>query len=300
MAMRRQINAWREEHGLPSLIFGKTGKAQPLVASGPASSPLMQKHVVMCERHPMERLRVFCKNCDRAVCTLCAIDIDICKPHDTKVIDDLLGNLKTEREEWAHACEECRRDAEQLCSAIQANADAKKQTIDTETAVLQQLVRAAADERAAALGAIVQKREEREELVAGAAASPQLAVKGSPASAIVASALNRAKYRVPSASAAEFVPAAAPEAAVGHLALAPPVVDPEDAAVIAAAAEAAAAAAYLSRYAAPGKHVVSVYYNPQNVKYLQPQPQNPMRQPEPGCLCMHCSSVLADSCASIS
>ncbi len=124
IAMRRQINMWREQHGLTSLNFGKIGNVRPLVASGPASSPLMQKPVVMCERHPMERLRVFCKNCDRAVCTLCAIDIDICKPHDTKVIDDLLGNLKAEKEEWAHACEECRRDTEQLCSAIQANADA--------------------------------------------------------------------------------------------------------------------------------------------------------------------------------
>jgi hypothetical protein len=104
-------------------------------------------------------------------------------------------------------------------------------------------VRAAADERAAALGAIVQKREEREELVAGAAASPQIAVKGSPATAVVACALNRAKGRIPPASAAEFVPAAAPAAAVGHLVLAPAVLDPEDAAAIAAAAQAAAAEA---------------------------------------------------------
>ena len=111
-------------------------------------------------------------------------------------------------------------------------------------------MRAAADERAAALGAIVQKREEREELVAGAAASPQIAVKGSPATAVVACALNRAKGRIPPASAAEFVPAAAPAAAVGHLVLAPAVLDPEDAAVIAAAAQAAAAEAAAAAQAA--------------------------------------------------
>jgi hypothetical protein len=111
-------------------------------------------------------------------------------------------------------------------------------------------VRAAADERAAALGAIVQKREEREELVAGAAASPQIAVKGSPATAVVACALNRAKGRIPPASAAEFVPAAAPAAAVGHLVLAPAVLDPEDAAAIAAAAQAAAAEAAAAAAAA--------------------------------------------------
>ena len=79
--------------------------------------------------------------------------------------------------------------------------------------------------------------------MAGAAASPQIAVKGSPATAVVACELNRAKGRIPPASAAEFVPAAAPAAAVGHLVLAPAVLDPEDAAVIAAAAAAAAQAA---------------------------------------------------------
>jgi len=111
-------------------------------------------------------------------------------------------------------------------------------------------VRAAADERATALGAIVQKREEREELVAGAAASPQIAVKGSPATAVVACALNRAKGRIPPASAAEFVPAAAPAAAVGHLVLAPAVLDPEDAAAAAAAQAAAAEAAAAAQAAA--------------------------------------------------
>ena len=104
-------------------------------------------------------------------------------------------------------------------------------------------VRAAADERAAALGAIVHKREEREELVAGAAASPEVGVKGSPAAAVVLSALNRAKGAIAPASAAEFHAAAAPATAVGHLVLAPAVVDPEDAAAIAAAAAAAAEAA---------------------------------------------------------
>ena len=86
--------------------------------------------------------------------------------------------------------------------------------------------------------------------MAGAAASPQIAVKGSPATAVVACALNRAKGRIPPASAAEFVPAAAPAAAVGHLVLAPAVLDPEDAAAIAQAAQAAAAEAAAAAQAA--------------------------------------------------
>ena len=103
--------------------------------------------------------------------------------------------LKTEKEAWSLAQEQCRRGAEQLCLQIQADADAKIQRISSDAATLQQQVlaspprlerppclsnaslmqvRAAADERAAALGAIVHKREEREELVAGAAASPEV------------------------------------------------------------------------------------------------------------------------------
>jgi hypothetical protein len=79
--------------------------------------------------------------------------------------------------------------------------------------------------------------------VAGAAASPEVGVKGSPAAAVVLSALNRAKGAIPPAAAAEFHAAAAAATAVGHLVLAPAVADPEDAAAIAAAAEAAAVAA---------------------------------------------------------
>jgi hypothetical protein len=51
--------------------------------------------------------------------------------------------------------------------SIQADADAKKQAITAEASALQQQVRCAA----AGQGAIVQKRMEQEELVAGAAAS---------------------------------------------------------------------------------------------------------------------------------
>jgi intracellular multiplication protein IcmE len=74
----------------------------------------------------------------------------------------------------------------------------------------------------------VQKRVEREELVAGAAASPDVAVKDSAAAAVVARALDRAKAAIPPASAAEFRAAAAPAAAVGHVLVAEAVVDPED------------------------------------------------------------------------
>jgi hypothetical protein len=241
---RELIAEWCEQNGWPVPVAPKREAAQAEAGGGAAAAPLLQKPNVMCSAHPKEQLRFFCIGCDKAVCVICAGDSDLCKTHTTKAIDLLIQELKADREEWAQVQEECRLGAEQLCLAIQADADAKIQCITHEAAALQQQVRAAADERTASLGAIVHKREAREELVAGAAASPELAVKASPASLLVASALKRAKSRLPPASVAAFRAAAAPATAVGHLDLAPAVIDPEDAAAIAtAAAEAAAVAA---------------------------------------------------------
>ena len=166
--------------------------------------------------------------CCRGVCVLCAVDIDLCKSHATKAFEPLIQELKTDCEAWARAQEECRRGGEQLCAAIQADTDTKKRALDTEAAALQQQVRAAVDARASAFEAILLKRLEREELVAAAAACPEVAVQGSAAAAVVASALNRAKAAIPSASAAEFRAAAAPAAAVGQVLVAAAVADPED------------------------------------------------------------------------
>ena len=186
---------------------------------------------------------MFCMGCEHGVCLLCAVDTKGCKTHATEAFDTLLEELQTDREAWGRAQEECRRGGEQLCASIQAHTDAKLQAITAEGLALQQQVRAAAEERAAAIGAILHKRLEREELVAGATASPEVAVKGSAAAAVVAAAIARAKAPVPPASAAEFRAAAAPAAAVGHVVVADAVVDAEDAAARAAAAAAAAEAA---------------------------------------------------------
>ena len=239
----KMIAAWCEENGVPVPVAQKR-VAEPAAAGGGAAlAPLLQKPHVTCALHDDEPLRVFCKDCCRGICTLCAVDIDVCKSHATKAFKPLLQELKVDREAWARAQEECGRSAEQLCATIQADADAKIQTITAEASALQQQVRSAAAARSAALGAIVQKRLEREELVAGAAASPDVAVKDSAAAAVVASVLDRAKAVIPPASAAEFRAAAAPAAAVGHVLVAEAVVDLEDPAVRAAAAHAAAVAA---------------------------------------------------------
>jgi hypothetical protein len=240
---RKLVAAWCEENGVPVPVAPKRVAEAAAAGGGAALAPLLQKPHVTCAAHPKEQLRVFCRDCHHGVCVLCAVDTKRCKAHATEAFDTLLDELKADREGWANAREECDQGAEQLCDAIQADGDAKKQAIDAEVTALQQQVRCAAAARSAALGAIVQKRVEREELVAGAAASPDVAVKDSAAAAVVASALDRAKAAVPPASAAEFRAAAAPAAAVGHVLVAEAVVDPEDAAARAAAAHAAAVAA---------------------------------------------------------
>jgi hypothetical protein len=240
---RKQIAAWCEENGVPVPKPPKPAAKPAAAGGGAVAAPLLQKPLVTCQRHPKEQLRVFCVDCNCAVCFICAVEVDLCKSHATKAFDPLIEELQTDREGWARAQRECGEGAEQLCAAIQADGDAKKQAIDTQVAALQQQVRSAAAARSTAIGAILLKRQEREELVAGAAASPEVAVKGSAAAAVVAAAIARAKAPIPPASAAEFRAAAAPAAAVGHVVVADAVVDPEDEAARAAAAAAAAEAA---------------------------------------------------------
>jgi hypothetical protein len=236
MAIRRLINAWREEHGFPALVLHKPpAAAAAAAAAGPEAHPLIQKPIATCATHPREQLRVFCCDCDHAVCLLCAVDSKKCKAHTTEAFDTLLDELKADWQGWAGAQQECNRSAQQLCAAIQADGDAKKQAIDTQVAELQQQVRSAAAARSAALGAVVEKWQEREERVAGAAASSEVGRKGSPAAAVVSCAIRRAKAPVPPASAAEFVAAAAPDAAVGRVTTTPAALDPDDEAARAAA-----------------------------------------------------------------
>jgi hypothetical protein len=249
-AMRKQIAAWCEQNGV-SVPQPPKRAAKPAAAGGGAAvEPLLQKPVVTCQRHPKEKLRVFCVDCDCGVCFNCAVDSGICKAHTTKAFDPLLEELETDREGWARAQRECDEGVEQLCADIQADGDTKVQAIAAEVLQLQQQARSAAAARSAAIGAILLKRQERAELVAGATASPEIAVKGSAAAAVVVSALHRSRAPIPPASAAEFRAAAAPAAAVGQVIVAAAVVDPEDEAARAAAAAAAAAAAEAAAAAA--------------------------------------------------
>ena len=229
--VRKQVVSWCEQNGLPVPKLPKRPVAKA-VAGGGAAAPLVQKPVVMCELHPKEQLRVFCVNCNRAVCFMCAVDIDMCKSHDIKAFDPLIEELKTDIEGWARALRECNEAAELTCALIQADGDTKKrvyvQEIDKQVAALLQQVRSSSAARAAAIRAILQKRQTREELVTGAAVSPEVGVKGSGAAVAVAAAVGRVKAPIPPDSAVEFRAAAAAAAAVGQVTVASAVIDPED------------------------------------------------------------------------
>jgi hypothetical protein len=233
MMARQMIAAWCEQNGVPVPVpsVHRPG-SEHAAAGGGATAFLLQKPVVTCELHSKEPVRVFCRDCNRGVCVLCAVDVDICKTHNTKPFEPLLDELKTDREGWARAQRECDEGAQRLCALIQADGDTKKrlynQEIDKQVAAMLQEVRSAAAARSAALSAIVHKRREREEAVIAASAVSEVAVKDSAAAKCVASAFNRTKGPIASGSAAEFRAAPHPAAAVGKLVMADAVVDPEN------------------------------------------------------------------------
>ncbi len=226
---RQQIIAWRElqQSDLPNSKVPKAG--------GGAAAALHIRG--SCRRHPGKHLDVFCMECRHGVCTICAVDSGICKPHKTFAFVSLIEDLKTDRESWERAQLECNEAAlEQLYAAIQADGDYKicayNQAIAAQVAKLKQQGRAAFEARSTAIGAIVQRQKERQKRVAVASASPDVAVKGSADSAAVVAAVERVKRHVPLTRAAEFHSAAAPAAVVGQVCVAAAVVDTEGQAAI--------------------------------------------------------------------
>jgi hypothetical protein len=249
--VRKLIAAWCEQNGVPVPPPPQPTADQAAAGGGAAAAPLLQKPQIMCTVHAVEAVRAFCEDCCRGVCFLCGFDSAACKLHTTKAFKPLFEELKTETEGWARAQRDCDESAELLCSSIQADGDTKKHAIDAQVAALQQQVRTAAAARSSAIGAVIQRLREREENVAGAAACPEVAMKGSAAAAVVAAALQRDKLPAPPASAAELTAAAAPAAAVGVVTVAATVVKSEVVLPVAAASpepapQAPAAAAHQS------------------------------------------------------
>jgi hypothetical protein len=144
LSMCSMVAEWCEQNGVQVPTPPKREAESAGGGGGAALAPLLTKLQVTCSSHPKEQLRAFCTDCCRAVCVLCAVDVKRCKAHGTEALDTVIEELKTEREEWSRAQEECYRGAEQLCLQIQAHADAKIQRISSDTATLRQQVLASA------------------------------------------------------------------------------------------------------------------------------------------------------------
>ena len=72
LAIRKLINAWREQHGLPALSFGRPPDKAPAPPK-PASGPHILKPAAVCA-HSKKPLQAFCVTCKRAICINCLTD----------------------------------------------------------------------------------------------------------------------------------------------------------------------------------------------------------------------------------
>jgi hypothetical protein len=124
IAIRRQIIAWREKHGLAPLVFPVPVKAA--VAGGRAKASIY-KPAVLCgfSKQPSQ---IFCVDCRKAICINCATDIEGCQRHTlrplAKVVVPLLqvhtlwSDLQQGRPELLQ--KECQRVDEAAAAAIAA------------------------------------------------------------------------------------------------------------------------------------------------------------------------------------
>ena len=121
IAMRKQINAWREEHGLPALTFGKPAKAPAHVAGGGGAQ--IVKPSAVCA-HSKKALEAFCITCKKSICSGCAIDAARCKSHDTRPLAWILSLLRAENEAWVQVQEGRPQQLQAECERVDAAADA--------------------------------------------------------------------------------------------------------------------------------------------------------------------------------
>ena len=94
MAIRRQINAWREEHGLPPLIIGQPVKAKAGGGGGAAAAGAqIVKPAAVCA-FSQKPLQAFCVTCRKSICINCAIESSRCKSHSTRPFDAILSGIR--------------------------------------------------------------------------------------------------------------------------------------------------------------------------------------------------------------
>ena len=210
IAMRKQINAWREEHGLPALTFGKPAKSQAPssgVAAGGDGAQL-SKPAAVCA-FSKKALQAFCTTCEKGICVHCALDPARCKSHDTRPLDAIVCGIRDTHAAWAQVLEGRPQQLQAECDRVDAAGDAAIQAIREEVAELKlELQRACVGD----LDGIIREQAQLLADVELAASSPDAAVAGSEASRCLLTAVTRAPRPPPPGAAGGRFEAAAADA----------------------------------------------------------------------------------------
>jgi hypothetical protein len=168
IAMRKQIIAWREKHGLPVPSFAAPAKA-PAARGGGAEGWSGQL---------AEPLMVFCMTCDKAISVSCAIDLARCKLHDTRHIAAIVSSVRHAHTEWLQLHKGRPEQLQADTERIDAAAAAAMTEIQAEVAELK------LELHRMCVGDLECTLQEQAQLLADvqiAAASPHAAVAGSDA-----------------------------------------------------------------------------------------------------------------------
>jgi hypothetical protein len=218
IAMRKQINAWREEHGFPALSFAKPVKAQAQggggAAAGGGGGAAILKPAAVCA-FSKKPLQAYCITCRKSICVNCLTDPERCKLHNTRPLDGILSGIRDTHAAWVQVREGRPQQLQAECERVDAAADAAVQAIREEAAGLKlELQRACVDDLDGHI-------EEQAQLLADvevAVASPDAAVADSEASrCLLAAATRAARPPPPDAGGGRFEAAAAEAVRVRRL-----------------------------------------------------------------------------------
>jgi hypothetical protein len=97
ITVRRQIIAWREQHGLPALSFGQPVKAQAQgggsggAAAGGGAQILKPAAVCAFSKKP---LQAYCVTCKKSICINCAVDSSRCQSHTMRPLDAIVSGIR--------------------------------------------------------------------------------------------------------------------------------------------------------------------------------------------------------------
>ena len=133
---RRQINSWREEHGLPALVIGQPVKAQ-VKGGGGGGGAVISKPAAVCA-FSKKALQAYCVTCKKSICMNCAIDSSRCKSHHTRALDAIVSGIRGTHAAWVKLLEGKPQQLQAEYGRIDAAGDVAIQAIRAEMAELKQ------------------------------------------------------------------------------------------------------------------------------------------------------------------